>query len=420
MKNIKIAELIAAEEERQKNALELIPSENYASEDVREASGSIFTNKYSEGYPGRRYYGGQENTDKVEILAIELAKKLYRADHANVQPHSGAQANQAVYWAWCNPGDTILAMDYSHGGHLTHGHSATALAKTFNFVQYGVKDLESGEIDFDELRQLAIKFKPKIILAGFSSYTKTLEWEKFVTIGNEVGAMLMADVSHIAGLIAGGVLENPLDSGFHVLTTTTHKTLRGPRGGLILSKGKVGNPIKKISQELGNLPTLIDKSVFPGIQGGPQMQTIAAKAVAFEEALQPEFKTYAQQILDNAKKLAEELQSLKFKLVFGGTENHMILIDVVESFGISGSEAQKMLEEVGITTNKNIIPNDKSGAFNPSGLRIGVPAITTIGAKVEDMIVLAELLLRGLTYSSELEKLKLREDVLEFRKNLTE
>lgn len=420
MKNIKIAELIAAEEERQKNTLELIPSENYASEDVRDASGSIFTNKYSEGYPGRRYYGGQENTDKVEILAIELAKKLYRADHANVQPHSGAQANQAVYWAWCNPGDTILAMDYSHGGHLTHGHSATALAKTFNFVQYGVKDLESGEIDFDELRQLAIKFKPKIILAGFSSYTKTLEWEKFVTIGNEVGAMLMADVSHIAGLIAGGVLENPLDSGFHVLTTTTHKTLRGPRGGLILSKGKVGNPIKKISQELGNLPTLIDKSVFPGIQGGPQMQTIAAKAVAFEEALQPEFKTYAQQILDNAKKLAEELQSLKFKLVFGGTENHMILIDVVESFGISGSEAQKMLEEVGITTNKNIIPNDKSGAFNPSGLRIGVPAITTIGAKVEDMIVLAELLLRGLTYSSELEKLKLREDVLEFRKNLTE
>ena len=420
MKNIKIAELIAAEEERQKNALELIPSENYASEDVREASGSIFTNKYSEGYPGRRYYGGQENTDKVEILAIELAKKLYRADHANVQPHSGAQANQAVYWAWCNPGDTILAMDYSHGGHLTHGHSATALAKTFNFVQYGVKDLESGEIDFDELRQLAIKFKPKIILAGFSSYTKTLDWKKFVEIGNEVGAMLMADVSHIAGLIAGGVLENPLDLGFHVLTTTTHKTLRGPRGGLILSKGKVGNPIKKISQELENLPTLIDKSVFPGIQGGPQMQTIAAKAVAFEEALQPEFKTYAQQILDNAKKLAEELQSLKFKLVFGGTENHMILIDVVESFGISGSEAQKMLEEVGITTNKNIIPNDKSGAFNPSGLRIGVPAITTIGAKVEDMIVLAELLLRGLTYSSELEKLKLREDVLEFRKNLTE
>ena len=387
MKNIKIAELIAAEEERQKNALELIPSENYASEDVREASGSIFTNKYSEGYPGRRYYGGQENTDKVEILAIELAKKLYRADHANVQPHSGAQANQAVYWAWC---------------------------------KYGVKDLESGEIDFDELRQLAIKFKPKIILAGFSSYTKTLEWEKFVTIGNEVGAMLMADVSHIAGLIAGGVLENPLDSGFHVLTTTTHKTLRGPRGGLILSKGKVGNPIKKISQELGNLPTLIDKSVFPGIQGGPQMQTIAAKAVAFEEALQPEFKVYAQQILDNAIKLAEELQKLKFKLVFGGTENHMILIDVVDSFEISGSEAQKMLEEVGITTNKNIIPNDKSGAFNPSGLRIGVPAITTIGAKVEDMIVLAELLLRGLTYSSELEKLKLREDVLEFRKNLTE
>lgn len=232
--------------------------------------------------------------------------------------------------------------------------------------------------------------------------------------------MLMADVSHIAGLIAGGVLENPLDSGFHVLTTTTHKTLRGPRGGLILSKGKVGNPIKKISQELGNLPTLIDKSVFPGIQGGPQMQTIAAKAVAFEEALQPEFKVYAQQILDNAIKLAEELQKLKFKLVFGGTENHMILIDVVDSFEISGSEAQKMLEEVGITTNKNIIPNDKSGAFNPSGLRIGVPAITTIGAKVEDMIVLAELLLRGLTYSSELEKLKLREDVLEFRKNLTE
>src|SRR3954471_5270951 len=313
-----VAKLIAAEEKRQREGLELIPSENYVSRDVLTAAGSVFTNKYSEGYPGRRYYGGQENTDKVEQLAIDRAKQLFKADHANVQPHSGAPANEIVYFSWLEPGDTVLAMDLSHGGHLTHGNPMTRSAKLYNFVPYKMKDPETGEIDYDELRQLALKHKPKIVLAGFSAYPRELDYQKFADIGNEVGALLMADMAHIAGLIAGGVAKNPFDYGFHVITTTTHKTLRGPRGGLILSKGTVGNPLRAPEKTLENIPTLIDRAVFPGMQGGPHEHVIAAKAVAFHEAMQPEFKDYAAQIVKNAQVLADALIARGFNLITGG------------------------------------------------------------------------------------------------------
>ena len=305
MQDTQVADLIAAEIKRQQLGIEMIPSENYVSTSVLKALGSVFTNKYSEGYPGRRYYGGQENTDQIEQLAIDRAKQLFGADHANVQPHSGAQANEAVYYAWCEPGDTILAMDLAHGGHLTHGAPVTRSAREYNFVRYGIKDVETGEIDYEEIRELALKHQPKIILAGFSAYPRELDYAKFAEIGNEVGAMLMADMSHIAGLIVGGQAKNPFDYGFHVITTTTHKTLRGPRGGLILSKGVVGNPLKRPEKTLENLPTLIDRAVFPGTQGGPHMHTIAAKTVAFGEALRPEFTEYAQQIVKNAAVLAD-------------------------------------------------------------------------------------------------------------------
>ena len=393
MQDTQIAALIAAEEKRQNEVIELIPSENYVSDDVLKALGSVFTNKYSEGYPGRRYYGGQTNTDQVELLAIERAKKLFGADHANVQPHSGAQANEAVYFAWCEPGDTILAMDLGHGGHLTHGAPVTRSAREYNFVRYGMKDIETGELDYDEIRRLAIAHKPKIILAGFSAYPRELDYAKFAEIGNEVGAMLMADMSHIAGLIAGGVAKNPFDYGFHVITTTTHKTLRGPRGGMILSKGIVGNPLKKPEKTLENLPTLIDRAVFPGTQGGPHMHTIAAKAVAFGEALRPEFKEYARQIVKNAAVLAEELQKGGLKLIAGGTSNHLILADVYASFGIDGKEAQDRLEKAGFTVNANAIPNDPLPPFRPSGLRLGTPAVTTRGAKEDDMRKIAAKIL---------------------------
>lgn len=390
MKDDVVAKLIAAEEERQKNVLEMIPSENYVSQDVLTALGSVFTNKYSEGYPGRRYYGGQENTDQIEQLAIDRAKQLFGADHANVQPHSGAQANEAVYYAWCDPGDTILAMDLGHGGHLTHGAPVTRSAREYNFVRYGMKDVDTGEIDYEEIRQLALEHKPKIILAGFSAYPRELDYAKFAEIGQEVGSMLMADMSHIAGLIAGKVAANPFDYGFHVITTTTHKTLRGPRGGMILSKGIVSNPLKRPEKTLENLPTLIDRAVFPGTQGGPHMHTIAAKAVAFGEALQPEFKQYAQQVVKNAAVLADELQKGGLKLIAGGTSNHLILADVYGSFGIDGKEAQERLERSGITTNANSIPNDPLPPYRPSGLRLGTPALTTRGKTEKDMVEIAQ------------------------------
>ena len=415
MKDKQIEELIKAEKKRQTDGLELIPSENYVSSDVLQALGSVFTNKYSEGYPGRRYYGGQENTDQVEQLAIDRAKKLFKADHANVQPHSGAQANEAVYYAWCEPGDTILAMDLAHGGHLTHGAPVTRSAREYNFIRYGIKNIDTGEIDYEEIRQLALKHKPKIILAGFSAYPRELDYGKFAEIGNEVGAMLMADMSHIAGLIVSGVAKNPFDYGFHVITTTTHKTLRGPRGGLILSRGIVGNPLKKPEKTLENLPTLIDRAVFPGTQGGPHMHTIAAKAVAFGEALQPEFKDYAEQIVKNAKRLAEELQKRGFKLVTGGTSNHLILADIHSSFGIDGKEAEIAMDKIGLTLNANAIPDDPLPRFRPSGIRLGTPAVTTRGAKEDDMEKIAEWMKQSIDNRDNDDELaELRKEVVEF------
>lgn len=390
MNDTVVARLIKGEEQRERDGLELIPSENYVSRDVLTALGSIFTNKYSEGYPGRRYYGGQEFTDQVEQLAIDRAKQLFKADHANVQPHSGAPANEAVYNAWLEPGDTVLAMDLSHGGHLTHGAPVTRSAQLYNFVRYKMKDPATGEIDYDELRRLAHEHKPKIILAGFSAYPRELDYAKFAEIGNEVGALLMADMAHIAGLIAGGVAKNPFDYGFHVITTTTHKTLRGPRGGLILSKGIVGNPLKKPEKTIENIPTLIDRSIFPGMQGGPHMHVIAAKAVAFGEALRPEFKEYAAQIVKNAAVLADELQKRGFQLIGGGTSNHLILADVYKSFGIDGKVAEKALDAIGLTLNANTVADDPLPPFKPSGIRLGTPAMTTRGLKQEHMVKIAD------------------------------
>jgi glycine hydroxymethyltransferase len=400
LQNPDLQNLVQAEELRQLQGLELIPSENYVSKDVREALGTVFTNKYSEGYPGKRYYGGQENTDKIERIAIEKAKQLFGADHANVQPHSGAQANEALYHAWLTPGDTVLAMDLSHGGHLTHGHPVTVLASQFNFVRYKMKNTETGEIDFDELERLALEHKPKMLLVGYSSYPRELDYARFAEIGNKVGAVLAADIAHIAGLIAGGVLANPFDYGFHVLTSTTHKTLRGPRGGLILSKGVVGNPLQKPEHTIQNLPTLIDRTVFPGLQGGPHMNTILAKAVAFDEALQPAFKEYAQTIIDNAKALADELS-----LVTGGTDNHLLLIDVQKSLGINGAEAEAALDAVGLNANKNVIPDDTLPPFTPSGIRIGTPAITTRGLRVQHMPQLANWIVSAMKNKDDAQKL---------------
>lgn len=397
MKDEKIFDLIEKEKQRQKNNIELIPSENYVSEDIMKAMGSVFTNKYAEGYPGKRYYGGQDNTDEIEQLAIDRAKIIFHADHANVQPHSGAQANEAVYFAWCDVGDTILAMDLSHGGHLTHGASVTVSARDYNFVHYGVKDAQTAELDYDEIRRLAIEHKPKIILAGFSAYPKRVDFEKFAEIGRECGAMLMADMSHVAGLIATGDYDNPLDFGFHVMTTTTHKTLRGPRGGLILSKGIVSNPLKKPEKTLENLPTLIDRAVFPGVQGGPHMHTIAAKAICFHESMQPEFREYTSQILKNTQAMVDVFQKNNVDMIGGGSENHLILINTISSFGIDGKTAQEILEKNNITTNCNSIPFDTEPKFRPSGLRLGTPAITTRGYKEKECKDAAEKIVELLT-----------------------
>lgn len=410
-----VAKLIADEEQRQREGLELIPSENYVSADVLEALGSVFTNKYSEGYPGKRYYGGQENTDLVEQLAIDLAKQLFKADHANVQPHSGAPANEAVYTAWLEPGDTVLAMDLGHGGHLTHGAPVTRSAKLYNFVRYKMKDPSTGEIDYDAMRQMALEHKPKLIIAGFSAYPRELDYAKFAAIGNEVGALLMADMAHIAGLIVGGVAKNPFDYGFHVITTTTHKTLRGPRGGLILSKGTVGNPLKAPEKTIENIPTLIDRAIFPGMQGGPHMHSIAAKAVAFGEALQPEFQTYARQIVANAAALADAMTERGFKLVTGGTSNHLILADVYTSFGLDGKVVEEALDKINLTLNKNAIANDSLPPFRPSGIRLGTPAITTRGLKEADMIKLAEWMKQAIESRDDDSRLaELRSEVREF------
>lgn len=405
LQNPQLNDLLMAEQQRQKDGLELIPSENYVSEDVLEALGSVFTNKYSEGYPGRRYYGGQENTDKIEIFAIEKAKQLFKADHANVQPHSGAQANEAVYHSWLNYGDTVLAMDLSHGGHLTHGHPVTVLAKQYNFIRYKIKDIETGEIDYEELALQAQKHKPKIIMAGYSSFPRELDYAKFAEIGNSVGALLVADIAHIAGLIAGGVLANPFDSGFHVMSSTTHKTLRGPRSGLILSKGLSSNPLVALDKTFENVPTLIDRTVFPGVQGGPHMNTILAKAVAFDEAQKPEFAEYSKQVVLNAQKLAEELMARGLKLITNGTDNHLMLIDVYKSLVINGAEAETALDTAGLTVNKNVIPDDTLPPFKPSGIRIGTPAITTRGMTETEMVIVAELMVNALNSRNDPNKL---------------
>ncbi len=384
-------ELVIGEEARQASGLELIPSENYASHAVREAMASTLTNKYSEGYPGKRYYGGQEFTDKVELLAIERAKQLFGAAYANVQPLGGANANIAAYMALMEPGDTILGMDLSHGGHLTHGHPVTYISKVFNFVRYKMKDVETGEIDYDALRETAKAEKPKVILAGFSAYPRELDWQKISDIAKEVGAVSVADVAHIAGLIAGGAQKNPFDYGFDVMTTTTHKTLRGPRGGMILTNG--GGDAERAA----DLAKKIDKAVFPGLQGGPHMHQITAKAVAFREALQPSFKTYAHAVVENAAAMAEVFQAHGARLITGGTSNHLILADVWKSFEISGGDAEKLLDEAGITLNKNSIADDTRKPMDPSGIRFGTPAMTTRGFGKEECAEVAELMIKVLT-----------------------
>lgn len=358
---------LKGEELRQKEGMELIASENYVSPSVLACLGSVFTNKYAEGYPGKRYYGGQKYTDIIETLAIERVKKLFPgAIHANVQPHSGCPANEAVYMALLTPGDTILGMDLGHGGHLSHGHPVTKMAKLFRFVRYKIKDLETGEIDYDALRETAIAEKPKLIIAGFSAYSRELDYAKFKAIADEVGAITMMDAAHIAGLIAGKQLKNPFDFGFDIVTSTTHKTLRGPRGGVILTS----NP---------EIAVKIDKMIFPGLQGGPHMNNIAAKAVAFGEALQPEFQEYAAQVRKNAKAMEKVFASRGVRMISGGTDNHLLLIDTVTSFGATGQESETALDAVHITLNKNSIPDDPRGAMDPSGIRLGTPAMTTRG-----------------------------------------
>lgn len=412
-----LKDIASKEKRRQLEGLELIPSENYVSKDVLDALGTVFTNKYSEGYPGKRYYGGQEYTDEIEEICIEQAKKLFRCDHANVQPYSGSPANLAVYSAWAEPGETILTMELSHGGHLTHGSPLTFASKIYNFIHYNIKNIETGEIDYDQMRDLALTHKPKIILAGFSSYPRELDYQKISDIANEIGAVAMADIAHIAGLVAGGILKNPFDHGFHVCTSTTHKTLRGPRGGLILSKGVVSNPLRKVEKSIENLPTLIDRAVFPGLQGGPHMNVIYAKTIAFEEALKPEFKEYARQIVLNSKHLAKKLMEKGFKLITNGTDNHMVVIDMVKSFGISGGETEKILENLGLNVNKNVIPNDLRKPFDPSGIRLGTPAITTRGMVEKDMEIIADWIFKAVeNQENEVELKKLREEIADYCK----
>ena len=362
---------------RQRNKIELIASENFVSEAVMEANSTILTNKYAEGYPAKRYYGGCEHVDEVETLAIERAKKLFGANYANVQPHSGAQANMAAFFALLEVGDTILSMNLAHGGHLSHGSPVNMSGKYWNIVHYGVSE-STQTIDYEEVRRLALEHKPKLILAGASSYSRFIDFEKFSAIAKEVGAYLMVDMAHIAGLVAAGVHPSPIPYA-DVVTTTTHKTLRGPRGGLILCN----------SEEIA---TKINKAIFPGTQGGPLMHTIAAKAVCFGEALKPEFKDYAALIVENAKVLASELQKEGFKLVSGGTDNHLVLIDLTGMKVDTGKEAEHLLDEVGITVNKNAIPFDTQKPFVTSGIRVGTPAVTTRGFTKEDIVEVAKLI----------------------------
>lgn len=378
-----------AEAKRQSEGLELIPSENYVSEAVLEANGSILTNKYSEGYPGKRYYGGQENIDIIENIAIDRAKKLFGAEHVNVQPYSGSPANMAIYFALLEFGDTVMGLKLDHGGHITHGLPIAFSGKAYNFVQYGVNP-ETGYIDMEDVRKMAHEHKPKMIVAGFTAYPRDIDWKKFKEIADEVGAITMADISHTAGLIAGGALESPVPY-FDVIMTTTHKTLRGPRGAIILCKEQHAKAI--------------DRAVFPGLQGGPHEHAIAAKAIAFEEALKPEFKDYAMQVKKNAYHLAEELKKRDFKLVSDGTDTHLILADLTNK-NVPGKEVQVALDEVGITLNKNTVPNDPRSPFDPSGIRMGTPAITTRGMKEAEMEKIADWIDRVIADTSNQENLQ--------------
>lgn len=373
-------ECLVGEENRQNSELELIASENYVSRAVLEANGSIFTNKYSEWYPGKRYYAGQEFVDKMENLAIERAKKLFGAEHVNVQPHSGSPANLSVFFALLNEWDTILGMDLSQGGHLSHGHPLNYSGKKFHIVSYGV-DKATERIDMENVEKLAKEYKPKLIIAGFSAYSRDVDWKKFREIADEVGAILMADIAHIAGLIAGGILENPIPY-CDIVTTTTHKTLRGPRGAIIMCREKFAKDI--------------DRAVFPGIQGWPHEHIIFAKAIAFGEALKPEFSTYVRQIIDNARHMAKIFIDNNIRVISGGTDNHLVLLDIYGSLGLTWQQAEEILEKVGISTNKNMIPYDTRKPLDPSGIRIGTAAITTRWFGLKECWNLAEIMVQAL------------------------
>lgn len=412
-----IAEAIKNEQQRQEEGLEMIPSENFVSLAVLEAMGSVMTNKYAEGFPGRRYYGGNMFTDIVEQTAIDRAKQLFHCDHANVQPLSGSPMNQAVYLAFMKPGDTILGMDLSHGGHLTHGAPVSHMGKLFNFVRYKTHPEDKGRIDFKELMRVAKETKPKIVLCGYTSYPRDYDYADFKKVADEVGAITMADVSHIGGLIAGGAMRNPFDYGFDIVTTTTHKTMRGPRGGIILSMGKVGNPFKEPEMTKENIPTILDRSVFPGLQGGPHMNTIAGIAVALKEAQEPEFKIYAAQVIKNSKALAQKLMDSGVKLVTDGTDNHMMVANTVLSFNIDGATAEKSLEKASITVNKQVIPDDHNPPYKPSGIRIGTPAMTTRGMREEEMKIIGDWICETLKNSQDEQKLaEIKQQVRELTK----
>ncbi len=407
-----IYEAIINETDRQRNGIEMIASENFVSRAVLEAVGSTLTNKYSEGYSGKRYYGGNEFIDKSETLAIERAKKLFKAEHVNVQPHAGSQANAEVYFALLELKDKVLAMDLSHGGHLTHGNPVNFSGRFYNMSHYGV-DEKTGMIDMEEVRKKAREVRPKILLSGFSAYPRKLDFKHFQEIAEEVGAYHMSDIAHIAGLCAAGVHENPVPIA-DVVTTTTHKTLRGPRGAMIMCK-----ELDRLKPEdKKNLAQKIDSAVFPGMQGGPLDHVIAGKAVAFKEALEPDFKRYAEQIVKNAKAIAEVFNDNDVSMVSGGTDNHLILMDIDKSFGIRGKKAVQVLDEVHICTNKNMIPGDRGTPFDPCGLRIGTPAITSRGMKESEMKQVADWYIKALRNPDDAAvKMKVREEVLEFIKD---
>ncbi len=392
---------IIGEEDRERRGVELIPSENYTYPEVFAANGSVLTNKYAEGYPGRRYYGGQEFTDAVERLAIERACRVFRAEHANVQALSGSPMNQAAYFAFLDPGDTVLAMDLSHGGHLTHGAPVSHMGRVFNFIRYKTDPDNAGAIDFDALLGQAREHQPKMILCGYSSYPRDYDYREFKRIADDVGALTMADVSHIGGLIAGNAMSNPMDHGFDVMTTTGHKTLRGPRSGLILCRAEHRRKI--------------DKAVFPGLQGGPHMNAVAALAITLGKALEPEFAVYARQVLTNAKVLAEELINRGAELVTGGTDNHMMVLDTEKSYGIDGRVAEETLDKVSITVNKQLIPDDPRPPLRPSGIRLGSPAATTRGMEEVEMKLLAEWIVDALRRHGDDERLDaMRQDIERF------